>query len=110
MVEPSVDLKSKPTGSNTGKFLQEVVQAAPVTNPSAPQPQEPPAATETVKPRAINPWIVALAVIIPTFMEVLDTTIANVALRYIAGGLSHRPATVNGSSPAISRRTQSIVS
>ena len=32
-VEPSVDLKSKPTGSNTGKFLQEVVQAAPVTNP-----------------------------------------------------------------------------
>src|SRR5215475_9961803 len=39
-------------------------------------------------PRAINPWIVALAVVIPTFMEVLDTTIANVALRYIAGGLS----------------------
>ena len=46
------------------------------------------APTETVKPRVINPWIVALAVIIPTFMEVLDTTIANVALRYIAGGLS----------------------
>ncbi|HEU4679286.1 MAG TPA: DHA2 family efflux MFS transporter permease subunit, partial [Terrimicrobiaceae bacterium] len=41
-----------------------------------------------VNPRALNPWIVALAVIIPTFMEVLDTTIANVALRYIAGGLS----------------------
>jgi DHA2 family multidrug resistance protein len=38
--------------------------------------------------RAINPWIVAAAVVIPTFMEVLDTTIANVALRYIAGGLS----------------------
>ena len=38
--------------------------------------------------RRINPWIVALAVVIPTFMEVLDTTIANVALRYIAGGLS----------------------
>ena len=38
--------------------------------------------------RAINPWIVAGAVVIPTFMEVLDTTIANVALRYIAGGLS----------------------
>jgi DHA2 family multidrug resistance protein len=37
---------------------------------------------------AINPWIVALAVVVPTFMEVLDTTIANVALRYIAGGLS----------------------
>jgi len=38
--------------------------------------------------RASNAWIVALAVVIPTFMEVLDTTIANVALRYIAGGLS----------------------
>jgi DHA2 family multidrug resistance protein len=38
--------------------------------------------------RSINPWIVAAAVVIPTFMEVLDTTIANVALRYIAGGLS----------------------
>src|SRR5262249_49133965 len=38
--------------------------------------------------RAINPWVVAVAVVIPTFMEVLDTTIANVALRYIAGGLS----------------------
>jgi DHA2 family multidrug resistance protein len=37
---------------------------------------------------AINPWIVAIAVVIPTFMEVLDTTIANVALRYIAGGIS----------------------
>jgi DHA2 family multidrug resistance protein len=38
--------------------------------------------------RAFNPWLVAVAVVIPTFMEVLDTTIANVALRYIAGGLS----------------------
>src|SRR5579872_5827114 len=38
--------------------------------------------------RAISPWLVAAAVVIPTFMEVLDTTIANVALRYIAGGLS----------------------
>src|SRR5438477_3733506 len=37
---------------------------------------------------AINPWLVAVAVVVPTFMEVLDTTIANVALRYIAGGLS----------------------
>lgn len=38
--------------------------------------------------RAISPWVVAVVVVIPTFMEVLDTTIANVALRYIAGGLS----------------------
>jgi DHA2 family multidrug resistance protein len=41
-----------------------------------------------VSRRPINPWFVAAAVIVPTFMEVLDTTIANVALRYIAGGLS----------------------
>jgi DHA2 family multidrug resistance protein len=38
--------------------------------------------------RAINPWFIAIAVVVPTFMEILDTTIANVALRYIAGGLS----------------------
>ncbi len=38
--------------------------------------------------RVISPWVIAIAVVIPTFMEVLDTTIANVALRYIAGGLS----------------------
>ncbi len=37
---------------------------------------------------AISQWLVAVAVVIPTFMEVLDTTIANVSLRYIAGGLS----------------------
>ncbi len=42
--------------------------------------------------RQFNPWVVGIAVVIPTFMEILDTTIANVALRYIAGGLS-APAT-----------------
>jgi DHA2 family multidrug resistance protein len=42
----------------------------------------------TVARRVVSPWLVAAAVVIPTFMEVLDTTIANVALRYIAGGLS----------------------
>jgi len=36
----------------------------------------------------INPWLVALAVILPTFMEVLDTSIASVALPHIAGSLS----------------------
>jgi DHA2 family multidrug resistance protein len=47
-----------------------------------------PATVAPARQRAINPWIIALAVVVPTFMEVLDTTIANVALRYIAGGLS----------------------
>jgi DHA2 family multidrug resistance protein len=36
----------------------------------------------------INPWMIALAVMLPTFMEVLDTTIANVSLSHIAGNLS----------------------
>src|SRR5438270_10744348 len=45
-------------------------------------------APPAVSRRTINPWIVAVAVVIPTFMEVVDTTIANVAQRYIAGGLS----------------------
>src|SRR5881275_1428919 len=39
-------------------------------------------------PSRFGPWLVAIAVLIPTFMEVMDTTIANVALRYIAGGLA----------------------
>src|SRR5437660_12773312 len=41
-----------------------------------------------VRRRTINPWLIAAAVVVPAFMEVLDTTIANVALRYIAGGLA----------------------
>ncbi|MGI4757487.1 MAG: DHA2 family efflux MFS transporter permease subunit [Janthinobacterium lividum] len=36
---------------------------------------------------AINPWVVALTVTLATFMELLDTSIANVSLPYIAGGL-----------------------
>ena len=36
----------------------------------------------------LNPWLIAAAVTIPTFMEVLDTSITNVSLRYIAGDLS----------------------
>jgi len=39
------------------------------------------------KPK-FNPWVIALTVTLATFMEVLDTSIANVALPHIAGGLS----------------------
>jgi MFS transporter, DHA2 family, multidrug resistance protein len=35
-----------------------------------------------------SPWIIAVTVMLATFMEVLDTSIANVALPYIAGNLS----------------------
>src|SRR5690242_7254251 len=49
--------------------------------------------TVTLSPGAVSRpsvshWIVAFVVVVPTFMEILDTTVANVALRYIAGGLS----------------------
>src|SRR6516162_6623332 len=35
-----------------------------------------------------NPWIIAIAVMFATFMEVLDTTVVNVSLPHIAGNLS----------------------
>ena len=35
-----------------------------------------------------NPWIIAIAVMFATFMEVLDTTVVNVSLAHIAGNLS----------------------
>src|SRR5260370_29005009 len=40
----------------------------------------------TDKP-AINPWFIAVTVTLATFMELLDTSIANVSLPYIGGGL-----------------------
>ncbi len=36
----------------------------------------------------VNPWIVAVSVMLATFMEVLDTTVVNVSLPHIAGNLS----------------------
>ncbi len=46
------------------------------------------AVSPAIRRTAVNPWLVAAAVVVPTFMELLDTTIVNVALRYMAGGLS----------------------
>ena len=43
-------------------------------------------AEEWISP--VNPWIIALVVTLATFMEVLDTSIANVALPHVAGSLS----------------------
>src|SRR3982751_5386671 len=36
----------------------------------------------------VNPWLIAVSVMLATFMEVLDTSIASVALPYIAGSVS----------------------
>jgi DHA2 family multidrug resistance protein len=44
-------------------------------------------ATKEWRP-AHNPWLITIAVMAATFMEVLDTSVANVALPHIAGGLS----------------------
>src|SRR5437764_1223911 len=43
---------------------------------------------ESSAPVVSNPWLVAIAVMLATFMEVLDTSIAAVALPYIAGSVS----------------------
>src|ERR1039458_2786138 len=40
---------------------------------------------------AINPWVIASVVMLATFMEVLDTSVANVALPHIAGSLASTP-------------------
>ena len=58
-------------------------------NPSAPTSSaNSPAAQGQAAPPASNPWLIAVAVMLATFMEVLDTSIAAVALPYIAGSLS----------------------
>ena len=113
-VVPYVFIKEPPQGPHAGDVLQpNFFTAPPAEKPSdsaAEKPAEPseqPAAAGReaggiggdqamstaavavpVARPAVNPWLVAAVVVVPTFMEVLDTTIANVALRYIAGGLS----------------------
>jgi DHA2 family multidrug resistance protein len=65
--------------------LDPPVATAPAVAPPAPQKLE-----TTPKPKSrptINPWVIALTVTLATFMELLDTSIANVSLPYIAGGL-----------------------
>src|ERR1051325_6886958 len=36
----------------------------------------------------VNPWLISVAVMLGTFLEVLDTTVVNVSLPHIAGNLS----------------------
>ncbi|HSU69348.1 MAG TPA: DHA2 family efflux MFS transporter permease subunit, partial [Tepidisphaeraceae bacterium] len=52
--------------------------------------QSRPAPLLTGRP-AVNPWLIAITVTMATFMEVLDTSIANVALPHIAGNLGATP-------------------
>src|SRR6476660_8451935 len=45
-------------------------------------------ATSTERTSEVNPWLIAITVTLATFMELLDTAIANVSLPHIAGGLA----------------------
>src|SRR5262245_50334992 len=58
------------------------------TEVAGPDTAEPQIAPQTVPwAPSFNPWLIAAAVMLATFMEVLDTTIVNVSLRHIAGNL-----------------------
>jgi DHA2 family multidrug resistance protein len=74
---------------------ESLADCAPEFEPGQPLEPPPPArspehlAARVLSPeRVFNPWIIALVVTMGTFMEVLDTSIANVALPHIAGSLS----------------------
>ncbi|TCK75370.1 DHA2 family efflux MFS transporter permease subunit [Acidipila rosea] len=47
----------------------------------------PPPDSNSAQNAGVNPWLIAASVMLATFMEVLDTAIASVALPYIAGSL-----------------------
>ena len=61
--------------------------AAKPAVPELPGPVLTPAPQRIPRRPTINPWVIALTVTLATFMELLDTSIANVSLPYIAGGL-----------------------
>jgi DHA2 family multidrug resistance protein len=50
--------------------------------------ENPPNSGQQAQNAGVNPWLIAVSVMLATFMEVLDTAIASVALPYIAGSLS----------------------
>ena len=54
-----------------------------------------------------SPWLIAIVISIATFMVVLDTAIANVSLRYIAGSSQSASTRAPGSSRPISSPTRS---
>ena len=67
----------------------------------------PATASATAERPAHNPWAIALTVTIATFMELLDTSISNVSLPHIAGGLGTSYDESTWNSPATSSRTRS---
>jgi DHA2 family multidrug resistance protein len=82
------DPQVEPTGQPS---VEQSVERAEAPLAESATPFEPGVELETEEatgPRIFNPWIIALVVTMGTFMEVLDTSIANVALPHIAGSLS----------------------
>jgi MFS transporter, DHA2 family, multidrug resistance protein len=66
--------------------------ATPIASPGPSGPAQPPAAAAPPAAEAVwrprfNPWLIAVVVAMAAFMEVLDSSIANVALPYMAGSL-----------------------
>jgi MFS transporter, DHA2 family, multidrug resistance protein len=77
------------TGGSTA--VEEVLELEPqvlLSRDLRPRVTLPKSPESAPAPRVFNPWIIALVVTMGTFMEVLDTSIANVALPHIAGSLS----------------------
>jgi MFS transporter, DHA2 family, multidrug resistance protein len=97
VLEPPVQEGEAAPGHDGTHVTDPIARAEEALAPSAARfepniPLDPPAGTAPRQapgePRIFNPWIVALVVTMGTFMEVLDTSIANVALPHIAGSLS----------------------
>jgi DHA2 family multidrug resistance protein len=75
-------LHQEPAGEKTLSAASSALPATTGTTVTNPDAQ----AHAQWKPR-VNPWLIAMTVALAAFMEVLDTSIANVALPHIAGSL-----------------------
>ena len=90
------DSVEQPKGADAAPQTTPAALASEAPEPPAAAPQEPAAQPEIAPPSATsigwqptyNPWAVAIVVTLAAFMEILDTTIVNVALPHIAGSLS----------------------
>lgn len=78
-------LKTEPPEMEEAEPPSAPPEASP---PIAPPPESPPAPKGGDWKPSSNPWVVAIVVTMAAFMEILDTTIVNVALPHIAGSLS----------------------
>ena len=93
-LDPELDPRLDPEPAPTSADIEAALDRAESSFAASEfEPGEPLASPTTQLPslaphRVFNPWIITLVVTMGTFMEVLDTSIANVALPHIAGSLS----------------------